>query len=70
MSEWVEHNGGECPVKNMDDFQFLYRSGRKVRVRAGGEAYCWKHLGASHDIVAYRIISPSPEPVTPPKQGS
>lgn len=66
MSEWIEWNGGECPVANDTDFEFIYRGGRKVRVRAGGTAYRWKHLGASHDIVAYRIITPSEASLTPP----
>lgn len=65
MSEWIEWNGGECPVQETDQFEFIYRGGRKVKVQCAGNRYRWKHLGAHHDIVAYRIITNPDSAPTP-----
>ncbi|MDR9777230.1 hypothetical protein RJJ65_32245 [Rhizobium hidalgonense] len=65
MGEWIEWKGGECPVQEKDQFEFRYRGGRKVKVQCAGNRYRWDHLGASHDIVAYRITNPDSTP-TPP----
>ncbi|WBG90047.1 hypothetical protein N5580_13220 [Pantoea piersonii] len=52
--EWIEWNGGECPVKESDWIEARLRDGEE----AGGLA-ChgeWEHKNRSFDIIAYRVI--------------
>lgn len=54
-NDWIEWNGGECPVDG--------RAVVKVRLRCGLEdpnfpanVYRWAHEKAQDDIVAYRLV--------------
>lgn len=57
--EWIEWNGGECPVQPDTLVEYVERSGEICTVPAG---FCsWKHFGRSYDIIKYQVI---PEPNT------
>lgn len=64
-NEWIEWNGGECPVERGTLVDVRYRSGdEKFGLFAGvhaeggdddaGPAY-WEHDDFYNDIVAYRL---------------
>ena len=58
MSEWIEHDGGACPVAGDEVW---------IRFRDGDERRCvpdemrWDHWGGCGDIVAYRVVDPAPQ---------
>jgi len=56
MSEWIEHDGGLCPVHHLAWVNAKLRSGEIV----GGVARLlrWSHLKHRYesDIIAYRIV--------------
>lgn len=66
-NEWIEWNGGECPVERGTLIDAKFRNGEETyhakagfRYDDGGsnENYCttdWDHLGTDEDIVAYRL---------------
>lgn len=61
MSEWKEHDGGECPVPcnavvdAVDKDGFAYDS-------ISAERIAWRHTGSLGDIVRYRLLdTPSSE---------
>ncbi len=86
MSEWVEHDGKGMPVAEDCFVLVRFRDRSPHYENSGSERMAgswhsnvprysnWHHEGTSGDIVAYRVVAalpiPSPEPVTPPKQGS
>lgn len=50
---WIEWNGGPRPVMRAAKVEVRYRDGE---VDSGGAgAWEWTHVGASYDIVAYRL---------------
>lgn len=51
--DWVEWNGGACPVEDGRAVGIRFRDGSEFLVTAGG--YDWRHKGGDSDIVAYRI---------------
>lgn len=55
MSDWIDWNGGECPVfpETRVDARFL-GGGQIGNTHAGGLK--WERVGALTDIVAYRVI--------------
>ena len=64
MTDWIEWNGGERPV----------RPGTRVEVRFRDDAFnsdcfagdwAWKWTGSPSDIVAYRVVSEGPKPAKP-----
>ena len=64
MTNWIEWNGGECPIKS-DKTRVEYKMinasldifyGKQLR-------WNWKHNGQCSDIIAYRIIDDH-EPIT------
>ena len=65
MSDWIEWNGGECPVPKGTLVDVLYRSaGIKTSVAAGGKyAHDWADDDMGRDIIAYRICEPAKQPV-------
>lgn len=66
MSEWIEWNGGECPVGPdvtvAVKLRFLDHDDRDIRRAID---WRWDNTGMSSDIVAYKIVS-EPDPVNHP----
>lgn len=70
--DWIEWNGGECPVPAGTLVDVLYRDGaQQASVRAlrtytplGPHrlAASWTHEGLGDDIVRYRIAAPAEPP--------
>lgn len=62
-SDWIEWNGGRCPVEAGTLTDVRYRDGGEKRVRAlwattewrAGEARFWTNDGHHSDIIAYRL---------------
>ncbi len=55
--EWIEWNGGECPVppNQLVDIRF---GGRWAdRLRQDPLNWVWEHNAAPLDIIAYRVVS-------------
>lgn len=54
--EWIEWNGGECPIENGVANQVMFAD----KVVFTNDTACqwpgWTHFGASWDIVAYRVL--------------
>lgn len=70
--EWIEWNGGDCPVHEDTLVDFKRRCDtepesewRPEEFRAGDLR--WSHRGGKRDIVAYRII-PDTDHAAPPKR--
>lgn len=67
-NEWIEWNGGECPVPTGTPVFVRYRTGGTLgplpagedvpgATRYAGPAF-WRHDGVAGDIVAYRLAEP------------
>lgn len=67
MNEWVEWNGGECPISNDAVIKVQFRcdtrayAERSVAERAfspQGNGFRWEHGtgDSSYDIVAYKVV--------------
>jgi hypothetical protein len=55
MTDWINWNGGECPIKS-DKTRVEYEQ-KNGRIRNGyGHYIRWSHDVAPTDIIAYRII--------------
>lgn len=56
MTDWIEWNGGECPIKSdktMVEYKMINAS---PDIFYGKQLYWnWKHNGQCGDIIAYRI---------------
>lgn len=57
MSEWIEHDGGLCPVALHAMVQAKNRRG-EVCVPFAAAEMDWEHEGDDYDIIAYRIAQP------------
>jgi hypothetical protein len=57
MSDWIEHNGGECPVDAHTLVKVRFRDGIVCHA-CQAFAFTWVHNGKASDIVAYRIAEP------------
>lgn len=57
---WIKWEGGECPVPEGTLIDVKYRDGEKFKKvpALGAYNYYWHHVGASDDIVAYRLAKP------------
>lgn len=73
MSEWIEWNGGECPVADGTMVDVRYRDGDQINaLSAGGHsigrdasADYWLYDGYKNDIIAYRLHQPEEvKPIT------
>lgn len=53
-NDWIEWNGGECPVKPKSRVEHIMRDGGKDIAVAGGLR--WSHGGWSGDIMRYKVI--------------
>lgn len=63
VGEWIEWEGGECPVNPDTRVEVKFRDGgREGSTPAsywadGGDVFnCWKHADTSSDIIAYRVV--------------
>lgn len=57
-NEWIEWNGGECPVPYGTKVDVIYRDGYKTYMRIGWahlSPNVWIHFNDEWDIVAYRV---------------
>ncbi|AUG88573.1 hypothetical protein [Pseudomonas phage TC6] len=57
-NEWIEWNGGECPVPYGTKVDVIYRDGYKTSMRIVWLDFnhnVWSHLNDEGDIVAYRV---------------
>jgi hypothetical protein len=56
MTDWIEWNGGECPIKS-DKTMYILRFANCVEFGSkGSEGWRRSHINSLHDIIAYRII--------------
>lgn len=62
MSDWIEWNGGGCPVPPDMLIEVRYRYGDTAWGLAGEWDDCWRNDGDFDDIVAYRVIREAPKP--------
>jgi hypothetical protein len=61
MSDWIEHDGGACPVDRNVRVWSLSRKGNEWPIYRAG-TLCWSHCGGDFDIIAYRLAEPKTEP--------
>lgn len=54
-NEWIEWNGGECPVPFESTVEYVRRDGGTSVFSPAGSLR-WEHLCASGDIVSYRKV--------------
>ncbi|QVJ12699.1 hypothetical protein [Pseudomonas phage PSA11] len=57
-NEWIEWNGGECPVPIGTKVEIIYRDGQQVIVKIGDidiKYNVWYHYNDYEGIVAYRV---------------
>lgn len=55
MSEWIEWNGGVCPVPEGTLVQVKYHDDGTEEQLAGDLRWNWLHDGSAGDIIAYRL---------------
>lgn len=56
MNDWIEWNGGACPVDGDAKVEVVLVNGDRQALRARN---CdWGHLGTGTDIIAYRLAEP------------
>ena len=60
MTNWIEWNGGECPVPAGTIVDVKYRDGDEETNHAGSWIKCWVNDGMLQDIIAYRIHTDAP----------
>lgn len=53
--DWIEWQGGECPVPDNTPIQAEWRAGKSFRTVCPQE-FRWGHQDSESDIVAYRVI--------------
>ncbi|UCW44436.1 hypothetical protein [Pseudomonas phage PPAT] len=57
-NEWIEWNGGECPIPVGTKVDIIHRDGYKLSVKIGDidiKYNVWYHYDDHEDIVAYRV---------------
>lgn len=52
--EWINWNGGKCPVHPSKMVEVKFRSGECLSNRAS--SWRWSHLSLTYDVIAYRLI--------------
>ena len=56
MTDWIEWNGGECPIKSDKTMVDLKFRGEMIVVKERPKiGWVWDHTGTYRDIIAYRI---------------
>jgi len=58
--EWIEWNGGECPVSNGVDCEVRFRDGSTLREDVP-KVLRWWHTRMASDIIAYRVWPAEPK---------
>jgi hypothetical protein len=53
--EWIEWNGGDCPVKAATVVEYKRRDGVRASPRSAIELD-WGHFDLGNDIIAYRLV--------------
>jgi hypothetical protein len=61
MSDWIEWNGGECPVDSQTMVEIRFRSSDDIYKALAGDYY-WGPLADGAPITAYRIAEPEQDP--------
>lgn len=56
MSDWIEWNGGKCPVKSDARVEVRFRDRCTGRYQAS--SLRWGHMNVESDIIAYRVCEP------------
>lgn len=55
MTDWIEWNGGECPIKSAKTrYTLKFRTKAEYSCR-GSDSWDWHHYSKGEDIIAYRI---------------
>ena len=54
MTDWIEWNGGECPIKS-DKTKVEYKCRNGYKGSCLGTLNRWPHISSHYDIIAYRI---------------
>lgn len=58
-TEWIQHNGGPCPLKDGTPVMIRFRSGKEIstfaKTREDNETWTWPYGEQLRDIVAYRV---------------
>ena len=62
MNDWIEWNGGICPVPLGATVRCRLRAG--IETEGVSTEYWWSHAGLGTDILAYRVIE-HPTPIEP-----
>lgn len=61
--EWIEWEGGECPVEGGAIVRVQYARpantslGQRIEWAVPARELAWYHDGADDDIIAYRVVS-------------
>lgn len=55
MTDWIEWNGGECPVAGKN-VEVRFRTGFEIETGKQPTGLRWDHSGSRGDIVAYRLV--------------
>ena len=59
---WIRHRGGKCPVEAGTLVDVRFRSGITKTV-CDSQSFRWSHSAALGDIMAYRLHTPSEQPL-------
>lgn len=62
IGEWIEHNGGPCPVPDHVLAQARLADGWVSGADKLLSTARWTHEGSNGDIVAFRVVEPNAEP--------
>lgn len=57
--DWIEWNGGKCPVDDDVAVSVMLRFGSTMEVGDRPSRLRWEHDGCPSDIAAYRIVRPA-----------
>jgi hypothetical protein len=55
-NEWIEWEGGECPISLKTRVYVRYRSRITCQIARPAYDYFWEHEGIDSDIIAYKVI--------------
>jgi hypothetical protein len=68
MSDWIEWNGGECPVDDGTMVYVMFKSDDEGSINPeAAHLFRWSHGGGFGDIIAYRLAEPAADvPPVPP----
>lgn len=55
-NQWIEWNGGECPIPDYVNFKVRLQSGDEGPALDVASGYHWEHNRGSANIIAYMLI--------------